>query len=58
MGCHGASIFMAHEDIHLQGELLSDCACLKEKAMKAMAYDSLRILLIQPEAVSRPHALN
>lgn len=44
MGCHGASIFMAREDIHLQGELLSDCACLKEKAMKAMAYDSLRIL--------------
>lgn len=26
MGCHGASIFMAREDIHLQGELLSDCA--------------------------------
>lgn len=44
MGCHGASIFMAREDIHLQGELLSDCTCLKEKAMKAMAYDSLRIL--------------
>lgn len=44
MGCHGASIFMAREDIHLQGELLSDCACLKEKTMKAMAYDSLRIL--------------
>lgn len=44
MGCHGASIFMAREDIHLQGELLSDCACLKDKAMKAMAYDSLRIL--------------
>ena len=36
MGCHGASIFMAREDIHLQGELLSDCACLKEKAMTAM----------------------
>lgn len=44
MGCHGASIFMAREDIHLQGELLSDCDCLKDKAMKAMAYDSLRIL--------------
>lgn len=44
MGCHGASIFMAREDIHLQGELFSDCTCLKEKAMKAMAYDSLRIL--------------
>lgn len=44
MGCHGASIFMAREDIHLQGELLSDCSCLKDKAMKAMAYDSLRIL--------------
>lgn len=44
MGCHGASIFMAREDIHLQGKLLSDCACLKDKAMKAMAYDSLRIL--------------
>ena len=44
MGCHGASIFMAREDIHLQGELLSDCASLKEKATKAMKFDSLRIL--------------
>lgn len=44
MGCHGASIFMAREDIHLQGDLISDCTCLKEKALCAMKYDSLRIL--------------
>lgn len=44
MGCHGASIFMAREDIHLQGNLLSDCASLKEKALQAMTFDSLRIM--------------
>lgn len=44
IGRHGASIFMARKDIHIDGNLQSDCACLKEKADLAMRFDGLRIL--------------
>lgn len=44
MGRHGASVFMAREDIRIQGELHSDCALLKEKAFQAFACEGLRIL--------------
>ena len=44
MARHGASIFMAREDIELSGELISDCAPLNEIARKAMSIQGLRIM--------------
>ena len=41
---HGASIFMAREDIQLLGELHSDCAPLNEQAKNAMDIEGLRII--------------
>ncbi|MBM6810219.1 hydrogenase expression/formation protein HypE [Faecalitalea cylindroides] len=41
---HGASIFMAREDIQLLGEVHSDCAPLNEQAKNAMDIEGLRIM--------------
>lgn len=44
VGRHGAAVFMAREDIRLQGELRSDCAPLCEEARAAMETEGLRIM--------------
>ncbi len=41
---HGAAVFMARQDIPIQGELTSDCALLCKEATAAMAMDGIRIL--------------
>lgn len=44
MARHGASIFMAREDIQLDGNLTSDCALLTSLAQTAFSFSGLRIL--------------
>ncbi len=44
MARHGASVFMAREDIQLEGNLTSDCALLIDQARIAFSFSGLRIL--------------
>ncbi len=44
IGRHGAAVYMAREDIPLQGNLFSDCALLCKEAVAAMNLPGLRIL--------------
>lgn len=44
IGRHGAAVYMAREDVPLQGNLFSDCALLCKEAVAAMDLPGLRIL--------------